>query len=514
MAGPGRGIGNMGAIRRPPPLRHFLQLYRSHVAFQAMIDFVVLGGLTIAFLEPQLLLHPWSHKAGTAAPQQQQAAPVATTPIAPAPPSVAPVARPPMPAPQARQDTPPAAPPAVAAVAASDSSKSIANLKKLPPWPQVPVTAVTTPGLHDIAIPFSNLALAAPHPASRLLALDDRAFANLPYQLRDRLKLALQARADQDPDRMRDALKDVESPDGTPELLTGLSYLINAAAETNGAAETAYRAALLKGQPQAPVLLGLLLTSGAKGVTGTPAEGKSLIESASANDRAAWLAIGNGYLSGESGALDPVKGAPWIRKAAEAGEPLALLQFARLAEAGIGMDKDVAIAEGALRRAADLGLTDAEDTLGRWILAAYEKKTITDPTEGVRLQKRVIAKNLVFGMNTLGRLYNGYGQPPQWKDDARGARLYQDCARYKIRQCQNNIGFALHYGRGVDRDPVAAWARYDVGRQLAGDYVMPGLALLDKTLTPTEKDDAKKQSKDIMAQLKPPPSIIALRRDR
>jgi hypothetical protein len=520
MAGNGRGIGNMGDIRRPSPFRHFLQLYRSEAAFQAMVDFVVLGGLTIAFLEPQALLHPFSHKTNAAPPQQQVAAPNPPSAALPPPPpmAVAPSqqpAAPPMTQPTTAAPSAPVAqanPPVPTSVA--DTSKARANLKKLPPWPVVSLTPVTTPGLHDAPISFSNGILGAQHPPSRYLAIDDRPFASLPSALREKIKTALGARADQDPERMRAALKDVESPDGTPELLVGLSYVINPTPEAAGLAEKSYRLALQKGQPQAPVLLGLLLTSNSKGLTGTPDEGKALIEAVSGNDRLAWLAIGSGYLSGESGMLDPAKAVPWITKAAEAGEPLALLQYARLAEGGIGMEKNVALAEAALRRAADLGLTDAEDTLGRWILAAYEKKTIDDPSEGVKLEERALAKNLVFGMNTLGRLYNGYGQPPAWKDEARGAKLFQACSEYKIRQCHNNLGWALQNGHGLDRDLVGAWARYDVGRQLAGDYVMPGLAQLDKVLTSGEKDEAHKQSREIMAQLKPSPPVIVLRRDK
>jgi TPR repeat protein len=507
----GRGIGNMGDIRRPSPMRHFLHLYGSQNTFQAMIDFVVLGGLTIAFLEPQLLLHPLAHLTPTPV-GQQQAAP-APTPSPPVQRPVAPPASTPAPAIAAPASKPSAETATPVAASVVDSSKAVANLKKLAPWPLVALAAVNTPGLHDVPIPFSGIVLGAQHPASRYLTVDDRAFANLSYQLREKVKAALDARADQDPDRMRAALKDVDSPEGTPELLTGLSYLINASADTTGLAETSYRAALQKGQPQAPVLLGLLLTSGSKGLNGTPAEGRALIDAVADQDRLAWLATGIGFMSGENGALDPGKALPLVRRAAEAGEPLALLQYARLAEGGIGMEKDVGLAEAALRRAADLGLTEAEDTLGRWIMLAYEKHKLDDPTEGVRLEERVLAKHLVFASNTLGRMYQYYGQGT-WKDVARGAKLIQACAEYKLRPCQNNFGLSLQFGRGVDRDPVAAWARYDVARQLPGDFTMSAFADLDKVLTPGEKDEAHRQSKEIMAQLKPQPVPIALRRDR
>jgi TPR repeat protein len=513
----GRGIGDMGDIRRPPPFRFFIQLYRREVAFQAMIDFVVLGSLTIAFLKPEFLLHPFSGTSSS--PPQQHAA----APSAPPSPFISPPAAPSTAQMRPANDASSAskAPPAAsntqaapaAATPATDSSKAVANLKKLPPWAAVPVRPVNTPGLQNLPISFTNFVTGALHPATRFLTVDDRSFAELPYQLRETVKAALAARADEDGERMRTILKDANSPEGTPELLIGLSYLIHTNAETAALAEQSYRIALQKGQPQAPVLLGLLLTTGIKNLKGTAAEGKALMESVMDNDRVAWLAKGNSYLSGESGSLDPVKAAPWIIKAAEAGEPLALLQYARLAESGIGMEKNTGLAEGALRRAAELGLTEAEDTLGRWILSAYEKKFTDDPAEGIRLEEKVLTKNYINAQAVLGRLYTFNGRAPTMKDEPRGTQMLQECAQYRIASCHNNLGLAEQLGRGTDRDVIAAWAHYDVGRQLNTDFVMQGLDQLEKTMTPTEREEAHKQSKDIMTKLKNMPSVISLRRD-
>ena len=526
----GRGIGNMGDIRRPPPFRFFLQLYRSEVAFRAMIDFAVLGALTIAFLEPQVLLHPFSSHSTATKPQQAAAPaanpnPVATPP--PATPAPAPSPAAPQtsvtpsvlpPAKRAADATPPSPPatPAPGAAspspAANDSSKAVAGLLKLPAWAILPIRQVDTPGLHNLPIPFTNLVTSAAHPATRYLTVDDRPLANLPYQLRETIKAALVARADEDDERMRTILKNVDSPEGTPELLIGLSYLIKANSENAVLAEKSYRAALQKGQPQAPVLLGLLLTTGIKGLGGTAAEGKSLIGAVIANDRVAWLATGNGYLNG-SGSPDPVKAVPWIKKAAEADEPLALLQYARLADNGIGMEKNSSLAEGALRRAAELGLTEAEEILGHWILYAYEKKFVDDPTEGVRLMEKVAAKHSITAVSQLGGHYAIAGRE-SWKDEARGAKMLQECAAYKIMPCHGNLGLIMQSGRGIERDIVGAWAHYDVARQLGGgDVAVSHLDRLEKTMTSAQKDDGRKKSKEIMEQLKPVPRPIALRQD-
>ena len=490
--------GNTGDIRRPPPSRSFLQaqVYRREMAFRAMVYVAVLAALTIVFFEPRILLHLFSSQVSAAQPTVGTPLPAATK----KPDEIAPSSKP---------ATPIAGTDSAAAAPVSDSSKAIANFSKLPPLPAFSIYPIDTPGLHSVRIPLTSYVTSARHPATRFLTVDERPFINLPYQLREKLKAALAARADEDGDRMREILKGVESPDGTPELLIGLSYLIRANPEGALLAEKSYRIALQKGQPQAPVLLGLLLTTGIKGLGGTPEEGKSLIQSVMSNDRLAWLATGNSYLSGESGSLDPAKGAPLIVKAAEAGEPLALLQYARLAEGGIGMEKNVSLAEGALRRAAELGLTQAEEILGHWIDIAYEKKFIEDPTEGVKILEKAAAKHSYEAVSRLGALYAIIGRG-SWKDQARGLKLLQECAAYKLWTCHSNLAVTMQ----TDRDIIGAWAHYDVSRQLGGgDFPTSRLTQLEKTMTSGEKDEARKKSKEVMDQLKTLPPIISLRRN-
>jgi TPR repeat protein len=489
--------GNTGDIHRPPSSRSFLQLqvYRREMTFRAMVYVAMVAALTIVFFEPRILLHLFSSQVSAAQPT------IGTPPPAPTkkPDEIAPSSKPATPI--AGADS--------AAAPVSDSSNAIANFSKLPPLPAFSIYPIETPGLHSVRIPLTSYVTSARHPATRFLTVDERPFINLPYQLREKLKAALAARADEDSDRMREILNGVESPDGTPELLIGLSYLIRANGEGALLAEKSYRVALQKGQPQAPVLLGLLLTTGIKGLGGTPEEGKSLIQSVMSNDRIAWLATGNSYLSGESGSLDPAKAAPLIVKAAEAGEPLALLQYARLAEGGIGMEKNVSLAEGALRRAAELGLTEAEVILGHWIDIAYEKKFIEDPTEGVKILEKAAAKHSYEAVSQLGALYAIVGRG-SWKDQARGLKLLQECAAYKLWTCHSNLAVAMQ----IDRDIIGAWAHYDVSRQLGGgDFPTSRLTQLEKTMTSGEKDEARKKSKEVMDQLKALPPIISLRRN-
>src|SRR5580700_7429333 len=113
-------------------------------------------------------------------------------------------------------------------------------------------------------------------------------------------------------------------------------------------------------------------------------------------------AAGIGYLNGEFGVLDPIRGVVLIKRAAEAGDPPAMLYFAYLLSTGTGVEKNAAMAEDYARRAAAAGLTAAQETLGAWFLDRYKSGFVADPSEGVRWLKQ--AYELGFSTNALVRL--------------------------------------------------------------------------------------------------------------
>ena len=66
---------------------------------------------------------------------------------------------------------------------------------------------------------------------------------------------------------------------------------------------------------------------------------------------------------------------------AEAGDPQAMFHYARVLSEGIGVPANQAAAVDFLGRAAAAGLTDAQLTLGTWLLEQYRTSALSDPTE-------------------------------------------------------------------------------------------------------------------------------------
>jgi TPR repeat protein len=76
--------------------------------------------------------------------------------------------------------------------------------------------------------------------------------------------------------------------------------------------------------------------------------------------------------------------------AAELGDPAANAMVAAFFQNGTGVPQDAEKAEKYLRRAAELGYTDAQRVLGNSIVDRYANKNIASPAEGVRLLEKAL----------------------------------------------------------------------------------------------------------------------------
>src|SRR5207248_549621 len=138
------------------------------------------------------------------------------------------------------------------------------------------------------------------------------------------------------------------------------------------AAEAALRTAVEANHTLAKILLGRALVTAPKGVTKNVDEGRRLIEAAVAtHDPQAQRVAAIAYISADFGSFEPDRAASLFKLAAEAGDPQAMFQYARVLSEGIGVPANQGAAVDFLGRAAAAGLTDAQLTLGTWLLEQY-----------------------------------------------------------------------------------------------------------------------------------------------
>jgi TPR repeat protein len=262
-------------------------------------------------------------------------------------------------------------------------------------------------------------------------------------------------------------------------------------------------------QAQAAVILGILLVSGPDGVDKDVSKGRKLIEDAAiAGDRMAQRAAGLGHINGEFGSLDLVTGLTWLKRAADAGDPQAMLHYAYLLSTGTGVKRNGDVAENYTRRAAEAGLSAAQETLGAWILDRYKSGLIADPTEGVRWLTQ--AYQFGFSMNALVRLglfYVDEGRG-EWQDRSKSFALFSQCIGYASSNCQFAYAYHLQHGFGTPSDPAKSYTYYEVARVLGAPRAPERLQALDRMLSSDEKAKAVELAKSIRSELRSIPTQV------
>src|SRR5262249_33313572 len=221
------------------------------------------------------------------------------------------------------------------------------------------------------------------------------------------------------------------------------------------------------GQRQAGGMLGRTLM-GWQGLTKDEARGRKLIEDgAAAGDSYAQRLAAIGYLSREFGSYDPAKAVDLMRRAADGGDPGAMIQYARFLHTGFGgLTRDEPKAIDYLRRSAEAGFTGAQTMLADWIWERYRNNETDDASEGVQWYERAYQRG--FSFYALVELaYNlRAGRAPPFLDTAKSFSLFQLCAPYAYGYCHYWLGNAYQTGTGTGQDLIKAYAHYSVARQI------------------------------------------------
>jgi tetratricopeptide (TPR) repeat protein len=344
-----------------------------------------------------------------------------------------------------------------------------------------------------------------------LIPFDHAAFATRPAPIGAALKAAFGAYRKQQPQAILDALEDVDD-DPLVNLFRGIAAVAKSniadCAEQEALSERYLRAAVDAGDPKAAAILGTLLSWKLEGITQDLAQARELLERAGrSNDAFAIRQFAVQVFSDSLGPSDPSRAADLMWTAAELGDPVANAMLAALFDAGTGLEQDHVKAEQYLRRAADLGLTDAQNLLGDLFFRRYAGKFIDTPEQGVRYYERALnCGNSTWAANKLAGLYGCDGRDPPWRNYQKALEYIPRCAPYS----NSSIHFSLGAIYRANCDFVSSWAHYNVSRHLGSKDAVDRLASIESSLTPREAQRALALSQAIEADLKPMPPNIAL----
>ena len=333
------------------------------------------------------------------------------------------------------------------------------------------------------------------------IAFDPAAFNDRPPQLRAALRAALAAYRNKQPAGINEALKNADPNDPAVNLLKGIATLrlsddpsdTQVRAQLEAEAARYLRAAANAGDVKASAILGSLLTMTLHGIPQNLQEASQLAErAAQSNDAFAVRQLAVSVLTGAFGSANPTRAADLMWTAAELGDPAANVMMAAFFQNGTGVPQDAEKAEKYLRRAADLGYTDAQRVLGNWIIDRYKNKQIASPAEGARLLEKALTNGRsIWSARQLALLYGDVGREPPWRDRSKGLEYTRVCTPYSYAACHFAAGAYLAGASGITADRVKSWAHYNVARELGSTDAVARLEKLEKAMTTNELNSAR-----------------------
>ena len=345
------------------------------------------------------------------------------------------------------------------------------------------------------------------------VVVDRSAFRNSAPDDQPKLAAALGAYYRYDWTKATDLLKSASATDPNVQYLTALALLVPNSTDQARNAQSLLREAAAGGHRQAGSVLGRLLFAGTAGLPKDEAAGRKLIDDGvAAGEPYAIRLAAAGYVGGEfGGTYDTVKAVDLLRRAADAGELVAMAQFAYCINTGRGgLTRDNAKAIDYLRRAADAGFDAAELTLARWFKDRYLSREGDELAESIKWYERSFRQgHTVVALAELAYVHR-YARSAPWFDTKRSFEYFQLCATYKDAFCHFWLARAYHEGAGTARDYTQAYAHYVVAKELGRQDAAPDIQRLDDFLQPAVKTSAADLAKSISAGLKPMPRPIRL----
>ena len=352
-----------------------------------------------------------------------------------------------------------------------------------------------------------------PTVANQAIVIVDRAaFETSAAEDQQKLRAALGAYYRRDGAKALDSLKGANASDSNVMFLKALALLTSASTDQVQEARTLLRSLSATGHRHASSVLGRVLFSGIGGVAREEVAGRKLIDDGvAAGDPYAMRLAAAGHISREFGSPDSGKAVDLLRKAQEAGDPVALAQLAFAIHTGRGgLERDDEKVLAALRRAAKAGHLGAQITLGRVLTQRYVARENEDPSEGIEWYRHASEEgHSIFAIMETAWVHR-FARATPWFDTRRSFELLQQCAQYRYLHCQYWLARAYQDGAGTARDLAEAYARHTVAKDLGRPESAAEITKLDGFLQSEAKAKAVQRAQAIGASLKPPPRVILL----
>ena len=379
-------------------------------------------------------------------------------------------------------------------------------------------TAVTAPKLTDEDIRTqADIAKLGRRDGSMMpqlgdLGLDERYFAGDPEPQKAVLTEAWRAYRNKDSREALELLEAAPSTDTHVLLVRGLATM---AQPQNGALRSGIlyvEQAADKGDVKSMAVLGVLHLIGVPGIQHDLEKGKQLILGAAAKgDVDASRIVGQGYLSGWMGSVDPGRAAKYFRFATDRDDPKATFYLADLYFIGRGVAKDDLEADRLMEKAAVQDNREARTFVGVRKMQAYALQISDDPSSALKWLELAAEQNEPTAYMTLAKYYIDFSARTGETDVVKGVDLLKQCVeRVRNPNCALSYALALDNGFGKSNSKTLYALYLLANRDGRNEKARSRMAELSKELSTAEI--LRIQAEANMRPLEPNPNLPQFRK--
>lgn len=357
------------------------------------------------------------------------------------------------------------------------------------------MSAIATPDEADI-VRFARRGALAPKLSE--LGLEENYFSSDPEPLHTQLVHAWRYYRKQDLAKAFEILDTLQSDHPHVLLVKGMATM---ARPENGMLRNGVlylEQAAAKSDLKAMAILGVMHIIGTPGLQHDLERGQKLIASAAAKgDVSSTRVVGQGYLSGWMGAIDPARAAKYLAFAADRGDTRATLQLADLYYTGRGVTKNELEGDRLAERAANQGDIEAQALVGARRMQAFIAGITDDPSDALSWLERAAQNNEVHAVELLANFYFKLGERIGKTDIVKGLEVLKRCVEQsRETSCAMVYAKALDNGLGGVRDVKTIYSMYQLAnRDGRNDAARARLTELGKEISTSQRLQIDMESK-------------------
>jgi TPR repeat protein len=187
---------------------------------------------------------------------------------------------------------------------------------------------------------------------------------------------------------------------------------------------------------------------------------------------------------------DFAKALPMLRRAAEAGDPIAQFEIGLRHDLGEGTALDYRQAMAWYEKSAAQGHPPAQHNIG--VLYEHGQGVAQDSKQAAAWYEKAAAKGLATSQAALGSLYEqGRGVE---KDLKKALELFTKAADAGLPDAQNQLGIMYIEGEGADKDPVEAFKWWTLAAQKGDEDAKANLEKVKSDITPEQVAEGQRRA--------------------